>query len=139
MYFVLWFFIFWKGFSHCFYRWWWWWWWIVFVVWMTNERRLAIFPAGTIVRDLHHFESPTWTCPEPEFRLCWMKLCSSDKHYTTVPQIWVRVLVCCWGVCYYYAFVQIFVNLLIFEPVYSLSNSIFGSNLCWFGFLFPMH
>ena len=33
--------------------------WIVFVVWLTNERRLALFPAGTIVRDSHHRESPT--------------------------------------------------------------------------------
>ena len=25
-----------------------------------------------------------WTCAEPDFRLSWMKLCSKDKHYTTV-------------------------------------------------------
>ena len=25
---------------------------------------------------------------EPEFRLSWMKLCSSDNHYTTAPQLW---------------------------------------------------
>ena len=36
-----------------------WWWWIVFVVWLTDERRFALFPAGTIVRDPHHCESPT--------------------------------------------------------------------------------
>ena len=24
--------------------WWWWWWWIVFVVWLTDERRLALSP-----------------------------------------------------------------------------------------------
>ena len=30
-----------------------------FVVWLTDERRLALFPAGTIVRDPHHRESPT--------------------------------------------------------------------------------
>ena len=30
-----------------------------FVVWLTDERRLALFPAGTIIRDPHHFESPT--------------------------------------------------------------------------------
>ena len=30
-----------------------------FVVWLTDERRLALFPAGTIVRDPHHCESPT--------------------------------------------------------------------------------
>ena len=39
--------------------WWWWWrWWIVFVVWSTDERRLALFPARTIVRDPHHREYP---------------------------------------------------------------------------------
>ena len=31
----------------------------VFVVWLTNERRLALFLARTIVRDPHHRESPT--------------------------------------------------------------------------------
>ena len=30
----------------------------VFVVWLTDERRLALFPAGIIVRDPHHRESP---------------------------------------------------------------------------------
>ena len=46
-----------------FFMWWWWWWWcwwwIVFVVWLTNERHLALFPARTIVRDPHHRKSPT--------------------------------------------------------------------------------
>ena len=32
---------------------------MVFVVWLTDERRLALFPAGTIVRDPHHRESLT--------------------------------------------------------------------------------
>ena len=39
--------------------WWWWWWWIVFVVWFPDERWLALFPAGTIVRDPHHHEPQT--------------------------------------------------------------------------------
>ena len=30
-----------------------------FVVWLIDERRLALFPAGTIIRDAHHHESPT--------------------------------------------------------------------------------
>ena len=30
-----------------------------FVVWLTNERRLALFPAGTIVRDPHNRKSLT--------------------------------------------------------------------------------
>ena len=64
--------------------WWWWWWWIVFVVWLTDERRLALFPAGTIVRDPYHRKS--------EFRLSWMKLCSSDNHYTTAPQFHVIIM-----------------------------------------------
>ena len=33
------------------------WWW--FVVWLTDERRLALFPARTIARDPHHRESLT--------------------------------------------------------------------------------
>ena len=37
----------------------WWWWWIVFVVWLTDERLLTLFPAGTIVRDPHQRKSPT--------------------------------------------------------------------------------
>ena len=66
------------------------WWWIVFAVWLTDERCLALFPVATIVRDPHHRESPIrriWTCAEPEFRFRWMKLCSSDNDndYTMAP------------------------------------------------------
>ena len=32
---------------------------LFFVVWLTDERRLTLFLAGTIVRDPHHRESPT--------------------------------------------------------------------------------
>ena len=35
------------------------WWWIISVVWLTYERRLTLFPVGTIVRDPYHLESPT--------------------------------------------------------------------------------
>ena len=37
-------------------------------------------------RDCCQRSSPSRICAEREFRLCWMKLCSSDNHYTTVPQ-----------------------------------------------------
>ena len=30
-----------------------------FVVWLTDERRLALFPVEIIFRDPHHCESPT--------------------------------------------------------------------------------
>ena len=50
----------------------------------------ALFQAGTIVRDSYHRKSPTrhkqdLTCTESELRLCWIKLWSSDNHYTTTP------------------------------------------------------
>ena len=46
------------------------------VVWLTNKIRLALFPAGTVIRDPHHYESPT--------RLeQGLNLRSSDNHYTT--------------------------------------------------------
>ena len=38
-------------------------WWILFVIWMTNKRHLALFPVSTTVR--------------------WVKLCSSNNYCTT--------------------------------------------------------
>ena len=32
-----------------------------------------------------HATSRIWTCVEPELKLCWRKLCSSDNHYTKAP------------------------------------------------------
>ena len=32
---------------------------MMMMVWLTEERRLALIPAGTILRDPHHRESPT--------------------------------------------------------------------------------
>ena len=62
-----------------------WSWWIVFVVWLTDKRRLALFPAKTIVRDPHHCKA--LTCQEPKSRLCWMKLRSSDNHYELFDEV----------------------------------------------------
>ena len=67
-----------------------WWWWIVFVVWLTEERHLALFPAGALseiltIAILRHTASRVWTCAEPEFRRNWVKLCSSDNHCTAAP------------------------------------------------------
>ena len=47
-----------------------------------------------------------WACAEPEFRLWWMKLCSSDNHYinsqyiTAVPIM--RLLKTPFTICYYH-------------------------------------
>ena len=38
------------------------------------------------IANLQHAASRVWTCAEPEFRLSWMKLCSSDNHYTKAPK-----------------------------------------------------
>ena len=37
------------------------------------------------VANLRHAASSIWTWTEPVFRLCWIKLYSSDNHYTTAP------------------------------------------------------
>ena len=39
-----------------------------FVVWLTDERHLDLFPAGTIVRDPHRLESLTQ--PKQDLNLC---------------------------------------------------------------------
>ena len=49
------------------------WWWIVFVVSLTGERHLALFPAGTIVRDPHHRESPTCRKQGSNLRRTWVQ------------------------------------------------------------------
>ena len=36
------------------------------------------------ITNLQHAVSRIWTWAEPEFRLCWMKVCSSDSHYTSI-------------------------------------------------------
>ena len=48
-------------------QWWWWWWWF-FLIWLTDKRCLALFHAGTIVRDPHHRESATHR--EQDLNLC---------------------------------------------------------------------
>ena len=44
-----------------------------FVVWLTNERRLALFPARTMVRDPHHCESPTRCEQDLNLRRTWVQ------------------------------------------------------------------
>ena len=103
-----------------------WWRWIVFVVWLSDERHLALFPAGTIVRDTDHLESLSsriWTCAELEARLCWMKLSSSTplhhhttNHYSMVPQQWSMYILTCFES-----------NLGLFAGLKAVSLSVFCS------------
>ena len=49
------------------------------------HKPLGPFSEILTIANLRHATSRVWTCAEPEFRLSWMKLCSSDNHYTTAP------------------------------------------------------
>ena len=42
------------------------------------------------IANLQHPASRIWAYAEPEFRLCWMKLYSSDNLYTKVPQVQLK-------------------------------------------------
>ena len=44
-------------------------------------------PEFLTIANLQHATSRIGICSEPEFRLCWMKLCSNDNHYTMAQQI----------------------------------------------------
>ena len=41
------------------------------------------------IANFRHPASRVLTCAESEFKLCWMKLCSSDNHFTTALHIGV--------------------------------------------------
>ena len=64
--------------------------WIVFVAWLTDERCLALFPVGIIVKDPQHRESSTRCKQNLNLRRTWVQallneVCSSDNHDTTAP------------------------------------------------------
>ena len=42
-------------------------------------------PEILTIANLGHAASRLWICAEPEFKLSWMKLCSSYNHCTTAP------------------------------------------------------
>ena len=46
---------------------------IVFVVWLADKRRLELFPAGTIVSDSHHRESPKRCEQDMNLRRTWVQ------------------------------------------------------------------
>ena len=46
---------------------------MVFVVWLTDEKRLALFPSGTIARDPHYRESPTCRQQDLNLRRTWVQ------------------------------------------------------------------
>ena len=81
--------------------WWWWWrWWIVFVVWLTDGKCLALFPAEIIVRDPHHLESPARREQDLNLRRTWgfvkwscavVITTTPRRHIITTPQRFIKV------------------------------------------------
>ena len=48
-------------------------WCIIFVAWLTEERRLDSFPAGTIIKDPHHRQSPTRREQDLNLHITWVQ------------------------------------------------------------------
>ena len=71
-------------------------WWIAFVIWLTDERCLVLFPFCLIlflfplsvfltIANLRLAVERIGACAKTEFRLSRINLCSCDNHYTTAP------------------------------------------------------
>ena len=56
---------------------------VVEITWNSNRNdKLKDQREVKIINLVRHAVTRIRTCAEPEFRLCWMTLCSSDNHYT---------------------------------------------------------
>ena len=57
--------------------------------WLTNgvnpHFQLRVLSEIPTIANFQHAVSWIWTCAETEFRICWIRLFSSDNHYTTAP------------------------------------------------------
>ena len=61
---------------------------LVAVVWLATNVIKSYLQPGLLseiltIWNLLNAASRIWTYPEPKFSLCWIKLWSSDNHYTT--------------------------------------------------------
>ena len=64
---------------------------------MVGRRKAFSLPLLEIatIANLWHSASRIWTCADAEFRFFWMKLCGSNNHYNTAPQILIpRKFIC---------------------------------------------
>ena len=92
-------------------------------LWNGWSRKGPYFQPGPLskiltIANLWHATSSIWTCREPGFMLCWMKLCSFVNHYTTTPR-GVKVL--------RHLHTTWYVGALKFNP----SNHFFTNNCPW--------
>ena len=67
------------------------WWIVLWDGWPTKGVEPYFMPGPLskilTIANLRHAASRVWTCAEPEFRLRWMKLCSSDKILLQIKRI----------------------------------------------------
>ena len=75
-----------------------------FVVWLTIQKTFSLIYSRDhlfmseilTIANLRHATSRAWTCAEPEIRLCWMNLCSSDNHDIMMAPLVRRVSTFLW-------------------------------------------
>ena len=60
------------------------------MVWLTNQRHLALFPAGTVVIDTHYRES--LTCQEQDFEPAQNQFIKVIKHLSLQVRKLISVL-----------------------------------------------
>ena len=64
---------------------------ILWIGWPTKDVKpcFQLEPLSEIltIKNLHHIANRIWIYAEPEFRLFWRELSSSDNHYTTALQL----------------------------------------------------
>ena len=75
---------------------------------MTNKKRLALFPAGTIIRDLYHLKSPTRHEEDLNLRRTWVQaLLKAFSVWSTIYQFedgyyYILSYVSCWHIIIWY-------------------------------------
>ena len=108
-------------------------------VWQTKGGTL--FPAGPLseiltIANLRHATRRIWTCAEPVFRLWWMKLCSSDNHYTMVPQrhgacwLWCNNFLLGWHYTLYLMTFKCQSNAVVFAGFLAVAGMVLWNRLC---------
>ena len=71
------------------------WWWIFFVVWLTDDRCLALFPAVTIVRDPHHRYFLIRGEQDLNLHRAWVQALLNENVQSWRNQSIVKYIVCC--------------------------------------------
>ena len=114
------------------------WWWSsswCFCGMVDQWKTFSLISSQDHFKDLHQPESPirckqAGTCTEPVFRLCWMKLCSSDNHSIMALQwssiIYRQILM---EITWYWILLQLGNNHRdVFKPMSNIEDGAFCKN-----------